>query len=364
MKSLLFCAFLVTVQCAAFAQLPRPLPRRSNIILIVADGLGIGDLSCYGQAKFQTPNLDKLAAGGIRFTRYSAGSASSSLACAALMLGRKEPGNLALSSGEPTIAKLLKDSGYFTCMIGEWDLGGENSSGAPWLQGFDDFSGYFGHADAANVYADYVWRYDPDPMHEGQPKFAGPEEIYNNTGGKKGEYIPDLLASASRNVIKNHRPTPFNAYRALFLVLNCAIPGNDNLAVPSDAPFSEESWPQPEKNRAAMIARLDGYVGEMLEELEKIGQASNTVIFLTSDTAPKKNNGTDPKFFHENLSPDSLVVPLIVSWPGKIPAGRVSNLECSACDFLPTAADIAFITPPADIEGKSFLPTLLGTKKR
>ena len=364
MKSLLFCAFLVAVQCTSLAQSPRALPRRSNIILIVADGLGIGDLSCYGQTRFQTPNLDKLASDGIRFTHYSVGGDSSSSTRAALMLGKKEPEDVTLSSGETTIAKLLKDSGYYTCMIGEWDLGAQNTSGAPWLQGFDDFDGYFSPADAANAYADYVWRYDPDPLHQGQPKFTGPEEIYANTGGKKGEYIPDLLASASRNVIKNHQPLPFNAYRPLFLVFKCAIPGNGDREVPSDAPFSEETWPQPEKNRAAMIARLDGYIGQMIEQLNKFGEESNTVIFFTSDAVPKKADGTDPKFFHENASPDSLLVPMIVNWPGKIPAGRVSNLECSALDFLPTAADIAFITPPADIEGKSFLPMLLGTEKR
>ena len=146
------------------------MPRRPSIILIVADGLGYGDLSCYGQTKFQTPNLDRLAAEGVRFTSYYAGDAVSSPARAALMLGR-DSGHLKqradvdvpLAADDITVAQLLKQSGYHTGLIGEWDLGGDGTSGAPWNKGFDEFAGYLDPGDAENYYADYIWRYALDP---------------------------------------------------------------------------------------------------------------------------------------------------------------------------------------------------------
>jgi arylsulfatase A-like enzyme len=363
---LLICVVVAVaaVQLTASAQ-QRALPRRSNIILIVADGLGVGDLSCYGQTEFQTPNLDKLAADGIRFTHYSAGSTNSSLASATLMLGDNTSAASAdtdatLTGGDTTIAELLKSSGYYTCLIGKWGLGDENSAGAPWLQGFDEFIGYFRPADIDNMYADFVWRYQPDPYNNGSATpLNRAEEIYENTGGNKSQYIPDRLAKASVNFANNHKPAKFTGYRPFFLVVNYTVPGDGNRAVPSDAPFSEESWPQSEKNRAALISRLDGYIGDLLQELNKIGQATNTAIFFTSDTIPQKANGVDPKFFHENDPSKSLRVPMIVCWPGKIPAGQVSDLACSARDVLPTVSAVGLVRPPEKIQGVSFLPAML-----
>jgi arylsulfatase A-like enzyme len=350
------------------AQSPPPLPRRANIILIVADGLGIGDLSCYGQTMFQTPHLDQLAAQGVRFTNYSAGAAAASPARASLMLGedaaplpqRDVDTGVPLSPGDVTIAQILKSSGYYTGLIGEWNLGDEHSAGAPWLKGFDEFAGDFSPEDARNVYADSVWRYDPHRLHLNQPYvFNGPETIYQNAGGKKAAYLPDRFMGWAMTFAKSHAPAWYNDHQPFFLVLNETIPGNGNRAVPTDAPFSEEPWPQPEKNRAATIARLDDDIGSLLQGLEQIRQASNTVIFLTSDSVPKKGGGVDPKFFHEN-SGDTLRVPLIVHWPGKIPPGQVCGLPCSARDVLPTVTAIALVEPPAKIDGVSFLPALLG----
>ena len=178
------------------------LPRRPSIILIVADGLGYGDLSCYGQTKFQTPNLDGLAAEGIRFTNYYAGDAASSPARAALLLGRdsdhlrqRADVDVPLAPGEVTVAQLLKKSGYHTGLIGEWDLGDDTTGGAPWKKGFDEFAGYLDPNDATNYYADYMWRYAP--REPSQPRriirgtdFIGKEMIYPNTGGKNGNTFP------------------------------------------------------------------------------------------------------------------------------------------------------------------------------
>ncbi len=266
---------------------PRAIPRRASIILIVADGLGYGDLSCYGQTKFQTPNLDKLAAGGIRFTNYSTGAAASSPALAALMLG-KDSGHLRPRAGvdiplgpdDITVAQMLRQSGYHTGLIGEWNLGGENSAGAPWNKGFEEFAGYLDPAGAGNFYADYMWRFDPnvtyddtynDPVNGhwrqwnpgGGAHLPGRRVIYANTQGKN-QYIPDLFTKAALNFIQINQPDAANRYRPFFLLLHYPIPGDGKGAVPTDAPFSDEPWPPAAKNRAAMIARLDGSLGQWI----------------------------------------------------------------------------------------------------
>ena len=200
---------------------PPAMPRRSSIILIVADGLGYGDLSCYGQTKFQTPNLDRLAAGGIRFTSYYAGDAASSPSRASLMLG-KDSGRLKqradvdvpLAADDITVAQVLKQSGYHTGFIGEWDLGGDGTSGAPWNKGFDEFAGYYDTADVGNYYADYVWR------HDLKAHLDGKASIYANANGKNGQYMPDLFTTMAMNFAKNNQPDRLNHYRPFFLLLN------------------------------------------------------------------------------------------------------------------------------------------------
>ncbi len=366
-RLLILAPALAVVALSAAAQ-THPIPRRANIILIVADGLGFGDLSCYGQTMFQTPSLDQLALGGIRFTNYSAGDAVSSAARADLLLGKRivhaPDADVALGPGGVTVAQLLKDSGYYTGLIGEWNLGDQNSSGAPWEQGFDQFAGYLNPADAANPYEDYVWRYDPQyiPAKHKVDLFNGRETgpVYPNVGGKKAQYLPDSFMRWAMNFAQIHRQDRFRHAQPFFLVLDETIPGNGYRPVPTDAPFSEESWPQAEKNRAAAISRLDDDIARLLQQLGQINQASNTVIFFTSDTVPQKGGGVDPQFFHENISTNDLRVPLIVYWPGKIPPGRVSGLKCSALDVLPTITSLSYMKPPDKIEGVSFARTLFG----
>lgn len=346
------------------------LPRRPSIILIVADGLAANDLSCYGQTNFQTPHLDQLAAGGIRFTNYLAGGVAGAPACAALMIGRDTShlpdADFTLTSQDVTVAELLKSSGYSTCLIGEWNLGDENSPGAPWRQGFNEFGGYFDPASAQNVYPDYLWKYDEtfNPAENRNDVFNGRETLPYNLDGKKGAYVPDLLVQWTLNYAKNHQPDQFNHHQPFFIEVDETIPGNGNREVPTDAPFSEEPWPQAEKNRAATIARLDEDIAKLLDKLNTQGEISNTVIFLTSDTVPKKGGGVDPKFFQENSGPDDLRVPFIMYCPGKIPAGQVSGVPCSARDFLPTAAALAFAQTPKEVEGTSLLPFVFGREAK
>jgi arylsulfatase A-like enzyme len=348
------------------------VPRRTSIIFIQCDGLGYGDLSCYGQTKFQTPNLDKLAAEGIRFTDYFTAAASSP-SYAALMLG-KNPSHLhqradvdvPLAANETTVAQILKNSGYHTGLIGEWDLGGENSGGAPWKNGFDEFAGYFDKTNAENFYADYMFRYAPrsilNETNKHMEDYTGREMLYPNTGGKKVQYIPDLFAAAAINFVKDNQPDQFNHFRPFFLLLDYRIPGR-KIEVPTDAPFSEEQWPQAEKNKAALISRIDGYVGQLQEQLQKIGMTNNVVIFFSGASIPKKTAEIDPGFFHSNISANDLRVPMIVHWEGKIPAGQVSDHKWSPEDFLPTAVEMGLAQSQTNIDGSSVLPALLGQAK-
>ncbi len=357
----------------------KPMPRRPSIILIVADGLGYGDLSCYGQTKFQTPNLDRLAAEGVRFTSCYAGDAVSSPSRAALMLGmdsghlKQRAGmDVPLAADDITVAQLLKQSGYHTGLIGEWDLGGDGTGGAPWSKGFDEFAGYLDPGGAENYYADFIWRYDP------KAGLHGKEPLIVNAEGAKGAYIPELLTKAALNFIKNNQSDRFNHYQSFFLLLNYttlrantveqARTGN-GMQVPTDAPYSEESWPAPERNKAAMLARLDADIGKILAQLKALNIESNTALFFTSDTGPHHDGGIDPEFFQSagpfrgvrgDLYEGGLRVPMMARWPGKIPAGQVSDFTWAAWDFLPTATDIALIKPPAKVDGISVLPTLLG----
>jgi arylsulfatase A-like enzyme len=361
---------------------PRVLPRRASIILVVANGLGYGDLSCYGQTNFQTPNLDKLAADGIRFTNYQAGAAADSPAFAALMLGKnsghlrqRADADILLAADEITVAQMLHQSGYHTGLIGEWNLGDENSSGAPWKKGFEEFAGYLNAGDAANSYADYMFRCTPassydkasgkwvdwDSTKQG-PSTGGREMIYANTQGKN-QYIPDLFTKAALNFMKLNQPDPFNHYQPFFLLLNYKIPGDGKSLVPTDAPFSEEPWPQPARNKAAMIARLDGYIGQLTEQLQKLGMTNNVAIFFTSTMVPDKTGAVNPVFFHSVTSTNDARVPMIIRWPRAVPAGVVSGFKWSAQDFLPTAAQIAFTKPPKGTSTNSVVPALLGRTK-
>jgi len=363
--ALQFSASAQTNWTSIFSNLPnaktKVFPRRASIVFIQVDGLGYGDLSCYGQTKFQTPNLDKLAADGIRFTNYFVpeDELSSHFELVTGKNSRRGP------SEELNVAQLLKNSGYHTGLIGDWDLGDENSSGAPWRKGFDEFLGYLDAEGAKNFYADYVYRYAPHAIHNETnavaENYVDREMLYVNTGGNKGQYIPDLFAKAAGNFAKNNQPDAFNHHKPFFLLLNFKIP-DGKIVVPSDAPFSSEPWPQSAKNRAALISRIDNYVGSLREQLNKMGMTNRVVIFFAGATTPKKSSEMDPAFFHSNISTNDSRAPLIVCWPKKISAGQVSALNCSPKDFLPTSAGIALLDSPTNSDGNSLLSELIGKK--
>ena len=343
------------------------LARQPSIIFIQCHGLAQGDLSCYGQTNFQTPNLDRLAANGIRCTDYTGGMDSA--ATTAQLLGGKIS---ATTTGEANLAQRLQQNGYRTGLIGEWGLANQ-----PWTQGFDEFAGFMDDAEGKNYYSDFVWRYAPKSIFNETNKtfdaFAGKEALYPNLGGKHDQYLPDLFVSAANNFVRVNAPDPANHFRPFFLLINLPAPrtattGADDFPVPSDAPFSDEKWPQAAKNRAALITRIDGGIGRLFEQLEKSSLTNNVVIFFTSSSAPEKFANTNLNFllpagnFHD--AKKTAPLPMIVNWPETIPAGQVSQQPWTSKDFAPTALELASIKLATNFTGESMLSTLLGQKSK
>jgi arylsulfatase A-like enzyme len=330
-------------------------------------------LSCYGQTNFLTPNLDRLAAGGMLFTNYEAAGADRRAAQAALLLGR-DPAQptTTLTPADLSLARMLNDSGYHTGLIGQWQFGGTGSGSAPWDQGFQEFAGYFTDAEAENYYSDFMWRYAPNSvLNTNTHKFEtylGRETLLANLGDAKGTYIPDLYTRAALKYIRNNTPTPANHYQPFFLWLSYPTPrpnlaaaqAGNGLQVPTDAPYSEENWPAAEKSKAAMITRLDNDIGTILDYLEKNRLTNNVAVFFSSATVPQKVGGLDPAFFPSVTSTNDVRLPMIAWWPRHIPAGQVSGFHWTPADFLPTAARIAFMDAPTNVAGTSILPVLYG----
>jgi len=340
--------------------------RRPSIIFIACQGLAFSDLSCYGQTNFQTPNLDRLAREGMRFTDYHATGGDLSLAQAALMTGKEGP----FVPGETTLADRMHATGYRTHLIGTWLLGPK-----PWQQGFDDFFGYLTQKDSDNYYADFIYRYAPNqdinPTNGMLQTFEGPEEIYYNTGSKKTVYIPDFLMKAAGNWMHDNVPNLANHFRPFFLLVNLPFPhsvtaGKDDYPVPTDAPFTSENWPQAAKNRAALMTRFDDDIGALLQRMGNMRLTNDSIIFLSGAVAPEKFANKKMNFLQlpndvrGDASSGSSRVPMIVYWPGHIPPGTVSAAPWGPTDFGPTATEIAYGKPVNAYKGISILSTLMG----
>ncbi len=341
---------------------------KPNIIFVLADDLGHGDLGCYGQKTVKTPNLDRMAAEGMRFTDCYAGSTVCAPSRCSLMTGLhcgharvRTNKRLPLRPEDTTVAEVLRGAGYRTGVVGKWGLGEPGTTGVPNRKGFDYWFGYLNQVHAHNYYPNYLWR--------NREKVPLPNVAQGGVASKREVYSCDLFSREALDFIERNQDAPF------FLCLAYTLPhanneaGEKGMEVPALGEYAEKDWPPPQKGHAAMISRLDQYVGRLLAKLKQLGIDRRTIVFFSSDNGPHKEGGADPEFFRSagplrgykrSLHDGGIRVPMIVRWPGRIEAGRVSDFVWAFWDFLPTAAELAGAKPPPAIDGVSVLPVLLG----
>jgi arylsulfatase A len=381
------CASYALISCAPGSK-KEPLP---NIIYILADDLGYGDLSCYGQRKFSTPNIDRLAREGMLFTQHYTGCTVSAPSRSCLMTGQHtghtpvrgnkgwEPeGNWPLPADSYTIAEMLKTKGYVTGAFGKWGLGYIETEGDPNSQGFDEFYGYNCQSLAHNYYPDHLW-YNHN-------KVLLPENDSSNTGA----YSADLIHKAALNFLQTNKDKPFflfypttiphaelfakEEYMKLFrgkFDPEKSFKGVDNGPAYRLGPYG--SQPEAHAAFAAMVKELDDYVGEILNKLKELDIENNTIVVFASDNGPHLEGGADPDYFNSNgdlkgykrdLYEGGIRTPMLVRWPGKVKAGSENDHISAFWDILPTFAEITGAQNPANIDGISFLPALLGKKQK
>ncbi len=369
-----------------------PKSRPPNIVFILADDLGYGDLGCYGQQRIRTPHLDQMAAEGMRFTQAYAGSTVCAPSRCCLMTGlhtghARVRGNarVPLLPDDVTIAELLEDAGYATGIIGKWGLGEPETTGIPNRQGFDEWFGYLNQRNAHNYYPPFLWRNEKKVLLEGN---LGPGEdayeLYSRDAAKRQSgpdgsrkaYSHDLFAEDALEFVRRHHRKPFFLYLAYTIPhANNELGGvkRDGMEVPDYGPYADESWPAPQKGHAAMITRMDRDVGKLMGVLKDLGIDRDTVVFFSSDNGPHREGGAKPDFFgssgllrgiKRDLYEGGIRVPTLARWPGKIKPGSVSDQVWAFWDFLPTAAELAGAKPPSNIDGISIRPALLGKPQR
>jgi arylsulfatase A len=362
--------------------------RRPNVVFILADDLGYADVGCYGQRKIRTPNIDRLAAEGMRFTQHYAGDAVCAPSRCALMtgyhsghgqvrdnlqvggqegwtLGSTIGGQWPLAEGTFTVAHLFKNAGYATGAFGKWGLGRVGTTGDPQKQGFDHFFGYICQRQAHTYYPNHLWR-------DGQILW-----IEENKDGAERVYSHDLVAEEALKFVKANKDRPF------FLYVPFTIP-HVSLQVPEDSlaqykgQWADPAYdgkrgyvahPSPRACYAAMVSRMDKDIGRITALLKELRLEDNTLVVFTSDNGPTPAGGEDPAFFESagplrglkgSLYEGGLRVPFIACWPGKIKPGSESDHVSAFWDFLPTYADLLGARSPYGIDGISILPTLLG----
>jgi len=344
--------------------------RAPNIILVLADDLGYGDVGCYGQGRIQTPNIDRLAAEGVRFTQAYAGSTvcAPSRCCLetgydtghARVRGNRSP-NLHLEADQPSVAEVLKRAGYRTGLVGKWSLGGVGTPGYPLRKGYDDFLGYFSQTHAHTYYPEHLMDNEQVRMLRG-----------NFVVRDKTEYAHDLFTERALEFLDKPDDRPF------FLQCSYTIPHTNNqkgrdtgdgMEVPDYGQYAAEDWPNPEKGFAAMISRMDADVGRIVDKLKQTGNDEDTLVLFSSDNGPHGEGGHSSEFFDSNgplrgikrdLYEGGIRVPTVARWPGRIEAGRQSDHAWAFWDFLPTCAELAGVEAPAGIDGISIAPELLG----
>lgn len=381
-KVQLFTVLLSSLAFFAAAQ------QKPNVIFILADDMGYGDLGCYGQKRIETPNIDRLAAGGMLFTQFYAGTSVCAPSRASLMTGLhtghtpirgnyeiKPEGQLPLPDSAYTIPEMFKAAGYKTGAFGKWGMGYPGSEGDPVKQGIDQFYGYNCQRQSHNFFPDHLWN--------NQQRVE-----LNNTLTQQRDYAPELIQQQAMAFVEQNKSNPFFLYLAYTLPhAALQLPAGDPVFEHYKKKFNEQpktigkDWngtgyqPQayPHAAYAAMVTKLDNYVGEAVARLKKLGLDKNTMIIFTSDNGPHKEGGNEPAFFNSSagfrgikrqLSEGGIREPMIVNWPGKIKAGQVSDHVGAFWDFMPTFAELAGQSLPGGTDGLSILPILLNKGKK
>lgn len=365
---------------------------KPNIIYILADDLGYGDLSCYGQKRFLTPNIDRMAKEGMTFTQHYAGCPVCAPSRSSLMTGLhtghtpirgnkewKPEGQWPMAAASVTIAEMLKQADYVTGGFGKWGLGYPGSEGDANMQGFDTFYGYNCQRLAHNYYPGHLWDNQQQVILEG------------NQGDRFETYAPDQIHQQALRFIEEHKDHPF------FLFYPSTIPHAELLlqeenikafrgkllpeksfkgAEPGDENFRLGAYGTQEESHAAfaaMVTLLDKQVGEVLDQLKVLGLDQNTLVIFSSDNGPHLEGGADPDYFDSNgplrgykrdVYEGGIREPMIARWPGKIQPASQTDLISAFWDVMPTVADLAGVQAPEQIDGISFLPTLLGQRNQ
>lgn len=398
----LLCSILVVLLNFSCQPAAKEKPNLPNIIYIIADDLGYGDLGSYGQEKFATPHIDRLAAKGMLFTQHYAGTTVCAPSRASLMTGLHTGhtyvrGNRGMNGGQfplpedaITLPGLLKKAGYVTGAFGKWGLGYPGSTGDPLHQGFDEFFGYNSQSIAHNYY--------PWELVHNHEKVV----LKENDGTRQGLYAPALIHDKALEFIEKYQDSTF------FLYIPTIIPHAElfapkafmdrflkRSAVEQPFPVSQfapetpyvgiddpedprykvggyGSQPYPRAAFAAMVTLLDDQVGEIMARLDELGLTENTLVIFTSDNGPHREGGADPDYFNSNgpfrgykrdLYEGGIRVPMIASWPNHIAAGSQSDHISAFWDVLPTLSELASVEPPDRLDGISFAPALMGEKQ-
>jgi arylsulfatase A-like enzyme len=368
----------VTLCLLLFAcSLPEQKKQQPNIVFILADDLGYGDLGSYGQQLIATPRLDKLAQNGIRFTQFYAGSTVCAPSRDAYLTGRHTGhtfvrgnvgwprGDAPLPAEDITVAEVLQEAGYATGVFGKWSLGLAETTGTPARQGFDAFFGYEDQSEAHHYYVSSL-----QTIHDGETVSVPVDST---------AYSHDLIFDAALDFVRQHANTPFFVYLPITIphaeILVPDASRNAYLDATGKSVFSPEkpypgngyaSQTQPRATFAGMISHLDRDVGRLVDLLDSLGVASNTILFFTSDNGPHREGGADPDYFDSNgplrgykrdFYEGGIRVPMIVWGPGIVRPSE-SSLIWAAWDLLPTFGDLAGGKVPDGIDGVSFAPLL------
>jgi arylsulfatase A-like enzyme len=349
---------------AFLGPIPAANPSPPNIVFVMVDDMGWGDAGCYGQKHIQTPNIDRMAIEGTRFTHVYAGASVCAPSRCVLMTGKhlghaRVRGNAGMTGGvgnerrvpleaeDVTVAMHLKKAGYATGITGKWGLAEPETQGTPNKKGFDEWFGYLNQNHAALYYTDYLWK-DEQRV-----------PIKGNQDGRQSQYSHDLMADFALDFVRRHRDHPF------FLYVAWTLPHKEYV-VPDLESYSDRDWPHDYKVHAAMVTRLDRDLGRLLGLLKELNLDQKTIVFFCSD-----NGGVDRREgILDSVGPfrgkkgsqteGGLRVPMIVRWPGQVPAAAVSPRPWYYADVLPTLCELTKQSIPGDVDGISVLPTLLG----